>query len=954
MKIINYINQSLTRKVIVLVGVWFTVFALGCGLLFFLQQQAHDEYIQQRGFIKEKQQLIYTIYNEFNTDFLILPESIVFKVPMSNEEALNKESKVTQNLNKLNQLIEKEDERLIYQEMNDFITNYFNVSLPLAMKQYEKNENYSITLQNSTISFRAEKFLKQNQLYIDLLEGQLTKTENVFSERQLWIQNAVITFFILVCIISLIVIRRLMNRIGKPLANFTDAANEIASGKEATIIIDENRKDELGVLSVAFKKMMSSIQDKEQNLVAHNEELIAQQDELQAQQEELIAQQLELQEALDILKDNDQRLMRWNRLVSCISTSLNKTEVLQSIIENMCKITKSDKGILSSFQSDAYSSFGISEFGVKQFRDHIDNGFIQRLQNDMKPITVKRLQHPMEKGYHENDNYSFDLYLPIIFSEQLAGVMVLSRFGDAYSESELSEYETLVKQIAIHLEKVKLFEQSENSRRLNQDILSTVQEGIQLIGTEGNIIQVNQHLYKMFKCKTIDEILGLPWEQWSQIMAEQIKDQTFIQTLENSIQASLISPNEEHSFIYRKKDSNEVFRVYCKTINYLDEHIGTLLVHRDITKDYEIAKMKSEFVSTVSHELRTPLASVLGFTELLLTKELKPERKTKYLQTIYNESKRLTALVNDFLDIQRMESGKQIYEKKFIDMKLILQNVIELQAINASLHNITLSIELEETIILGDKNKLKQVFMNLLSNAIKYSPEGGDILIRIYGDDQNVFIDIKDDGLGIPDEAIPNLFQKFYRVDNSDRRKIGGTGLGLAIVQEIVKAHGGKILVSSEYGKGSTFTSHFPKISLNANKENKDTSMLNSTIMIIEDDISLAELLNHELQECGFHVDIQTIGHKALEQMKKEVPDAVVLDVMLADKIDGWTIMKEMKVTEELKNIPIFISTSLEEKERGLALGAQEYLIKPYKPGHLSKLIKNTLIVDKKDHGMMV
>ncbi len=159
-------------------------------------------------------------------------------------------------------------------------------------------------------------------------------------------------------------------------------------------------------------------------------------------------------------------------------------------------------------------------------------------------------------------------------------------------------------------------------------------------------------------------------------------------SLDDLIHSAFLSPDEEHSFIYKKNDNNQVIRVYCKTIKDCNEHIGTLLVHRDITKEYEIAKMKSEFVSTVSHELRTPLASVLGFTELLLTKELKPERKTKYLQTIYNESKRLTALINDFLDIQRMESGKQNYEKKYIDISSIVQNVIELQKINTSLHKI--------------------------------------------------------------------------------------------------------------------------------------------------------------------------------------------------------------------------------------------------------------------------
>ena len=248
------------------------------------------------------------------------------------------------------------------------------------------------------------------------------------------------------------------------------------------------------------------------------------------------------------------------------------------------------------------------------------------------------------------------------------------------------------------------------------------------------------------------------------MMAEQIQENEFIDSLNHLIDSALLSPDEEHSFIYSKNDSNQVIRVYCKTFkNEQNEDIGTLLVHRDITKEYEVAQMKSEFVSTVSHELRTPLASVLGFTELLLTKELKPERKTKYLQTIYNEAKRLTALINDFLDIQRMESGKQTYEKKFIDISSILQNVIELQAVNTSLHNINLSIELEETIILGDRDKIEQVFTNLLSNAIKYSPNGGNIFIRIYGNNNMISIDIKDEGLGIPEDAlssfIPTILQ---------------------------------------------------------------------------------------------------------------------------------------------------------------------------------------------------
>ena len=721
--------------------------------------------------------------------------------------------------------------------------------------------------------------------------------------------------------------------------------------------MDVNRKDELGNLSVAFQKMVNSIQEKEQDLMAHNEELIAQQEELVAQQEELIAQQNELQTALSIVTSNEKKLMRWNELINSISTSFDKNVVCKSIIENMCKITKSDIGIISFLHEEVFASYGISDFGVEQFRNHLHNGLIHQLTIEKKPVTVKRVQHPIEKGYHESVNYSFDLYLPIVSSSQVEAVMVFSRYGDSYSNNELTEYETFAKQIAIYLEKIKLFEQSEDDRRLNQDILNTVQEGIQLIDADRKIIQVNKQLYEIFKWNdTPEQMIGLSWEQWSGVMAAQIQEYEFIQLLDDLIHSASLFPDEEHSFIYRKNDNNQVIRVYCKTIKDCDEHIGTLLVHRDITKEYEIAKMKSEFVSTVSHELRTPLASVLGFTELLLTKELKPERKTKYLQTIYNESKRLTALINDFLDIQRMESGKQNYEKKYIDLSSIVQNVIELQEINTSLHKITYSAELENAIILGDRTKIEQVFTNLLSNAIKYSPEGGNISIRIYGSEDLVFIDVKDGGLGVPEDAIPNLFQQFYRVDNSDRRRIGGTGLGLAIVQEIVKAHGGEVSISSEYGKGSTFTTRFSRVKMSAIKENEDgdASMLNYTIMVVEDDLSLAELLNHELQDSGFHVSYHKNGKRALEQMKKEAPDAIVLDIMLADEIDGWTIMKEMKETEGLKNIPIFISTALDEKERGFSLGAQDYLIKPYKPSQLSKLIMHTLLTNEKNGQIMV
>ncbi|WP_428911879.1 ATP-binding protein [Niallia sp. Krafla_26] len=943
-KLINYFNSSLSHKVFSLIGICFLFFIVATGGLFYFQHKIQDDYLQKRAILKEKQQLIHYIYNQLNTDILVMSDSITIKIPEKKKFALDQENELRKQMNALQPLIETEQERSMYRVIDNFTTYYFTDILFPIMKDDEINEVSSADLKNNNDQNRVKEFLEQTTSYIKLIEEQLNDNAENLMKKQLVIQYCIILFFMIFLVLLLLIIHKIFKNVTKPIANFTHSANEIAAGRDAVIRVDSNRKDELGTLSEAFQKMTRRIQEKEQDLLAHNEELIAQQEELQAQQQEL-------QATLEIISEKEQKLIRRNELINGISSSLNKEKVLQSMVKSMCKVTGADKGIITYLDEDNFASYAVSRFGIEQFRRNLDNGFILRLINEKRPFTVKREQDPKEKGYHDIPLFSYDLYVPILMERQVVAIMMFTRYADPFSESEIAEYDTLARQIAIYLEKIRLFEQSENDRRLNQDILNTVQEGIQLIDRDRKIIQVNQQLREIFKGTNVaDELLELSWKQWSERMAGQVQENDFIDSLNELIDSAFLRADEEHSFIYRLNNSNQVIRVYCKSFkNQHNEDYGTLLVHRDITKEYQVAQMKSEFVSTVSHELRTPLASVLGFTELLITKELKPERKVKYLNTIYKEAKRLTALINDFLDVQRMESGKQTYEKKFIDIASILRNVMELQAVHSTLHKMNLSIELEDTIILGDRDKLEQVFTNLLSNAIKYSPDGGNIFIRMYGYDNMISIDFKDEGLGIPEDALPHLFQQFYRVDNSDRRRIGGTGLGLSIVKEIVKAHDGTISVTSEYGKGSVFTTRFPQVSIGAeNKNIQEDTMLQYTIMVIEDDLSLAQLLNHELQDNGFHVKHFNNGKKALEQLKMSVPDAIVLDILLEDEIDGWTIMKKIKESRELKDIPIFVSSALDDKELGFSLGAEEYLVKPYKPSHLSKLIMQTLLKSEK------
>ncbi|WP_285765954.1 ATP-binding protein [Peribacillus sp. SI8-4] len=920
------------------------LFIAGTGILFYHLQSLHAEYIQHRQSIVEKQLLVDDILDQYHSVFLNMTAYNVFNKEGLKEQAIGQEASIRGEIEEFKSIASTREDRVISSRLERFSDYYFNDALP----SFLASQNISDT----QITTHVSDFRSQIKSYLGKLSEMRDDNVKDLTKEQSVLQGLFVGLVLIFLFFFLFIVRSIVKNIGRPLAEFSMAANEIAAGREAVISVNEHRKDELGVLSIAFKKMLSSVQEKEQELMAHNEELMAQQDELHAQQNEL-------QVTLGIIRDNERKLTRRNELINGISSTLDKSEVLKSIVFNMSNIISADRGMIALVHEDASSSFGISDNGVQQFRDNIHSGLNFRLLQEKKAFTIRREQLDAEKGYHENTNYSYDLYLPVLSTfQEVDAIMVYSRYGTSFTDQEVEECETLAKQIATSLDKIKLYEQTEGNRKLNQDILNTIKEGIQLIDQDGKVVQVNQPFCDIFKTgSTPEQVIDLPWDKWSAEMSFQVEGDTFSRSLDEAIQHLEEADHEQRSFIFKKKETNQVIKVYFEALRYREVGFGTILVYRDITKEYEVDQMKSEFVSTVSHELRTPLASVLGFTELMLNKPLKPERQTKYLQTIYNEAKRLTALINDFLDVQKMESGKQVYEKKYVDILPLLQKVIEHLEINTEHHDIQLQIETSDLLILGDRIKIEQAFTNLLSNSIKYSPYGGRIVVRIYSRNDMLVIDIEDEGLGIPKESLPHLFQKFYRVDNSDRRRIGGTGLGLAIVDEIIKSHGGQVTVVSHYGKGSTFTISLPSVTQKEAGLNHDrqSMKLSYEIMVIEDDINLAELLKYELMDSGFHVNYFNSGRRAFEELKKSPPDAIVLDILLEEgEMDGWGILRELKVSAGFKEIPVFISTALDEREKGLSLGAKDYLVKPYKPSQLSKVIMHTLLSNSKKGQILI
>jgi signal transduction histidine kinase len=226
---------------------------------------------------------------------------------------------------------------------------------------------------------------------------------------------------------------------------------------------------------------------------------------------------------------------------------------------------------------------------------------------------------------------------------------------------------------------------------------------------------------------------------------------------------------------------------------------------RDITQRKEIDRLKDTFISTVSHELRTPLTSLRGFTELMLTRDFSPEKQRELLAIVEKEAARLTDLINDFLDLQRIESGQQNYHLTGVDLAAVLRTSIALFSHATERHTFQVQVPDQLPRVRADADRLHQVLLNLLSNAVKFSPQGGEITIGVQTEGREVVVWVADHGIGIASEELPKVFERFFRGDNRDTRNIGGTGLGLTLVKEIIAAHGGRVWVESTLGQGSTF-----------------------------------------------------------------------------------------------------------------------------------------------------
>ena len=347
------------------------------------------------------------------------------------------------------------------------------------------------------------------------------------------------------------------------------------------------------------------------------------------------------------------------------------------------------------------------------------------------------------------------------------------------------------------------------------------------------------------------------------------------------------------------------------------------------------SKFKDQFLSTMSHELRTPLNAILGFSGLLTDERygLLNERQRRYISHIQTGGRHLLSLVNDILDLSKIEAGRLELAFESVRVETAFREVLGTLQPLADKKSQTLSQHTETGLsVRADATRFKQVLMNLAGNAIKFTPEGGSIDLAAHLVDGKVRVEVRDTGPGIPPEEQKRIFEAFYRLRKSGEAT-EGTGLGLAITQRLVELHGGELGLESRPGQGSCFHFSLPLVPAVRERPVQETGAGPRTsepprILVIEDDPAAGQLIEVQLTSSGYEVVVCDQPQRAAKMAAEVQPNAITLDLLMKPA-SGWEVLVQLKRDPRTASIPVMVITIVDQPAMGAILGADEYLVKP-------------------------
>ena len=583
------------------------------------------------------------------------------------------------------------------------------------------------------------------------------------------------------------------------------------------------------------------------------------------------------------------------------------------------------------------------------------------------------------------------LLLPLMLGGRMIGIWGIGMppMRLPYTTEELRALHTLAYQAAIAVQNARLVRRLEEyseqlerqvaertqaleleRNRLNA-ILQNMAAGLLVTGTNGKVILVNT-VFERIVYRAARRIVGQPVEGVFAVPA-----------LQQLIARAGYSPGQVEII-----DITWQERIFRTSAVALGDGSAVITLLRDVTREVELDRMKSDFISGISHELRTPLTSILGFTKLIqrtfsrsIFKTLPTGKKIQRsaqqikqnLEIMLAEEERLTTLINDVLEMAALESGRAEWQDTVFDPATMLRQVVEQMRPLAEGKGLALHLTLAEKLPLlaADPARIQQVIQHLLSNALKFTATGSiavaaDVLsagqrirgARVPGNGA-LLVAVRDTGSGIAVAVQDQLFERFQQFGDVMHSKPQGVGLGLVISHEIVTHYGGEIWVESTPESGSTFTFYLPigageAISLVPAPEPLNVNDIRSAtlplVLVVDDDLAIRSLLTQELTEDGLRVQAVAWGGDAVAQARAQSPDLILLDLQLPD-ISGFDVLQILKTHADTAGIPVVILSIEDAQQRSLELGAAAYLAKPVENSHLLRTIWSLLATSEEERG---
>ena len=494
------------------------------------------------------------------------------------------------------------------------------------------------------------------------------------------------------------------------------------------------------------------------------------------------------------------------------------------------------------------------------------------------------------------------------------------------------------------------------------DAIETISEGFALFDADDTMVLCNSK-YREFLYPGIEETV-VPGTKFETILRNAV-EAGLIHDAVGRVEEWLAERLAQHRNPAGARLQQRRSGFWVQVAERRTEEGGMVAIYTDVTElkkgEEELAKArdqaitansaKSDFLASMSHELRTPLNAIIGYSELLLD-EAEDDGQDAYipdLQKIQSAGKHLLALINDVLDLSKIEAGKiDLYFETF-EVQRMLDEIAGTIAPLVDKNENRLKVRCADDVgeMHSDLTKIRQSLFNLLSNACKFTNQGIVTLeaarVATDGGDQIVFT-VNDEGIGMTPEQVDKVFEAFTQAESSTTRNYGGTGLGLAITKNFCRLLNGDITVTSEPGKGSSFvirlpaTAGAPDAAAEATKDAVPESGSTKTVMVIDDDPVVRDLLRRHLSRSGYRVETVAGGKEGLARARELRPDAITLDVLMPE-MDGWAVMGALKDDPELADIPVIMVTIMDQRSIGFSLGASDYVNKPVDRGQLLAIL---------------